>query len=132
MTAWPGRTQSGIQSAAIINTAPNNTLCTINGARFRPGKTSFCFCKCYSNIYGNVTYMFVHHSIIGLFVRAFRQDTSNSLSKKITTNEPTVFSIDSFIRFFSLLFSERHILKITKLTRSTATKLENTSTEMAY
>lgn len=55
MTAWPGRTQSGIQSAAIINTAPNNTLCTINGARFRPGKTSFCFCKCYSNIYGNVT-----------------------------------------------------------------------------
>jgi hypothetical protein len=26
MTPSPGRTQSGIQSAAIINTAPNNTL----------------------------------------------------------------------------------------------------------
>lgn len=59
-SAWPGRTYTGIQSAAaaIINTAPNNTVCDWRMPTGRPvgrEKHSFVFASSHSIIYGNVT-----------------------------------------------------------------------------
>lgn len=63
-SAWPGRIYSGIQSAAaanaaaaIINTAPYNTVCDWRMPTGRPvgrEKHSFVFASSYSIIYGNV------------------------------------------------------------------------------